>query len=324
MKSSVSARTIAVQDSQRAEFLADVLSGLSGDQKTLNPKYFYDKTGSRLFESITELPEYYITRTETQMMTDLAAELAVDCQDVRAIVEFGSGSGRRSDILLSAIPGVSHYVPIDVSEELLASTSSVVEAAHPGVEVLPLVADFCGEMSLPTGTPPQRLGYFPGSTIGNFVPDDAISFLRNARHVLSSTARMLVGVDLVKPISRIEDAYNDSAGVTAKFNKNVLMRINSELAANFDLQNFTHQAFYNNEFSRIEMHLVSLIDQRVSIDGQFHFEFRAGESIHTENSHKFTNESFGQIAKSAGWMSIKHWVDDERLFSLHLLESKLR
>ena len=322
MASSATARRIESLDPQRDQFLNDVLTGLNADRKTLNPKYFYNNAGSRLFERITELPEYYITRTETKMMRQIAGEITDRCDDTQAIVEFGSGSGMRSDILLSALPSVSSYVPIDVSEELLASTSRVVERAHPDVRVLPLVADFAGKIRLPGGIPLPRLGYFPGSTIGNFLPTEAVAFMENARNVLEGRSRMLVGVDLSKAIDRLESAYNDAAGVTAQFNKNVLARINDELGADFVLSNFGHQAFFDRDRSRIEMHLVSLVDQRVSIDCDYSVEFRAGETIHTENSHKYTIDGFSQLAKKAGWAAVKHWVDDERLFSVHLLENQ--
>lgn len=324
MKSSAAMRQTEYIQTEREQFLDDVLTGLNADRKSLNPKYFYDATGSRLFEQITELPEYYITRTETSMMQQIAQEIGGYCDDTQAIVEFGSGSGQRSDILLSALPRVVNYIPIDVSEELLASTAKSVEASYPHIRVRPLVADFTARMQLPPGTPDHRLGYFPGSTIGNFLLADAVGFLRNVRMLLGANARMLIGVDLAKAIDKLERAYDDSAGVTGQFNKNVLTRINEELSADFDLKNFAHQAFFDRDRSRIEMHLVSLADQRVSIDGVHEVEFRAGETIHTENSHKFTVEGFRQLARKAGWRSTIEWVDDERLFSVHLLETDER
>lgn len=322
MKGSATARKEVSSNPQRDEFLDDVLAGLIADRKSLNPKYFYDEAGSRLFERITELPEYYITRTETNLMQQITTDIADRCADARAIVEFGSGSGQRSDILLSALPDITRYVPIDVSEDLLASTSAVVEQAHPNVRVTPLVADFTGKMRLPGDTPQRRLGYFPGSTIGNFLPADAISFMENAKAVLGTWSRMLIGVDLAKATDRLERAYDDAAGVTAQFNKNILTRMNEELGADFRLNQFAHQAFFDRDLSRIEMHLVSLADQRVSIDGEYRVNFRAGETIHTENSHKFTIDGFSQLAKKAGWSPVKHWIDDERLFSVHLLENQ--
>ena len=321
MKSSTAMRQTEYIQTEREQFLGDVLTGLQAERKTLNPKYFYDATGSQLFEQITELPEYYITRTETRMMRQIARQIGKHCDSVRAIVEFGSGSGERSDILLSALPSVLRYVPIDVSEELLASTAKIVEASYPLIKVQALIADFTGSMRLPSGTPTHRLGFFPGSTIGNFLPDDAVRFLENARRLLDTNAKMLIGVDLTKAVDKLERAYDDSAGVTGRFNKNVLVRINSELGADFVLKNFAHQAYFDRDRSRIEMHLVSLTDQRVSIDGMHRVEFRAGETIHTENSHKYTVDGFRQLAHKAGWRSTINWVDDEDLFSVHLLET---
>ncbi len=321
MKSSAAKRQTEYLQTEREQFLGDVLAGLQADRKTLNPKYFYDATGSQLFEQITALPEYYITRTETSMMRQVVRRLGEYCDGVQAIVEFGSGSGERSDILLSALPGITSYVPIDVSEELLASTANGVNASYPHIKVQPLIADFTESMQLPSATPERRLGYFPGSTIGNFLPAEAIGFLQNARRLLGTHAKMLIGVDLTKAVKKLECAYDDAAGVTGRFNKNVLTRINEELDADFVLKNFAHQAFFDHDRSRIEMHLVSLADQRVSIDGMHKVEFRAGETIHTENSHKYTVEGFRQLASKAGWHSTTDWVDDERLFSVHLLET---
>jgi len=321
MKSNAAKWQTEYVETERDQFLDDVLAGLQAARKTLNPKYFYDTKGSQLFEQITALPEYYITRTETSMMRQIASQLREYCDGVQAIVEFGSGSGERSDILLSALPGIVSYVPIDVSEDLLASTAEMVSASYPHIKVQALVADFTARMQLPSGTPEHRLGYFPGSTIGNFLPAEAIVFLENARLLLGPRSKMLIGVDLTKAVNKLERAYDDAAGVTGRFNKNVLTRINEELDADFVLKNFAHQAFFDRDRSRIEMHLVSLADQRVSIDGMHKVEFRAGETIHTENSHKYSIDGFRQLARKAGWRSTTDWVDDERLFSVHLLET---
>lgn len=307
--------------SDRQWFLNDVIEGLSGQRKSLDPKYFYDEAGSRLFEQITGLSEYYITRTETQLMRDIAAELGEACGDTEAIIEFGSGSGLRSDLLLGALSAARVYIPIDVSEELLASTADVVNTHHSGITVLPLVGDFTQDISLPLQTPQRRLGYFPGSTIGNFRPDDAAEFLRRTRKIIGAGSRMLVGVDLVKDHETLENAYNDSKGTTAAFNLNVLRRINRELNADIDLNKFAHQAFFDPAQSRIEMHLVSLADQQVSIDQSQIIDFQAGETIHTENSYKYSVEGFSDLAQRAGWTPIKHWVDENGFFSLHLLEA---
>jgi len=322
MKTNVAARFPQNKNSTDDDFLGDVLQGLGAARKSLNPKYFYDETGSRLFEQITELPEYYITRTETRLMQEIAAEIGKACEHTQVIVEFGSGSGQRSEILISALPSLAEYVPIDVSRDLLNATAEVVTSAHPDVSVMPVVADFTGQLSLPPARPELRLGYFPGSTIGNFSPAEAGRFLTNARGLLGPGSRMLVGVDLVKSISRLEQAYNDQDGITAAFNKNLLNRINSELGADFELNRFAHQAFFNEGQSRIEMHLVSLEDQDVRIDGEASIPFRAGESIHTENSYKYTPEDFQSLARNAGWATSQHWSDSGNLFSLHLLENE--
>jgi L-histidine Nalpha-methyltransferase len=321
MKSSAATAQTEFVQTEREQFLDDVLSGLNAEHKTLDPKYFYDETGSRLFEQITSLPEYYITRTESAMMQRIAKEIGKHCEDTQAVVEFGSGSGLRSDILLSALPRVLSYIPIDVSAEMLASTARVVESSYPHIRVHPLVADFTQSMQLPADLADRRLGFFPGSTIGNFLPADAVRFLRYTQALLGAESRMLVGVDLAKSVDKLERAYDDAAGVTGQFNKNILTRINDELDADFVLKNFTHQAFFDRDRSRIEMHLVSLADQRVSIDGIHKVTFRAGETIHTENSHKYTLDSFRELANEAGWQSITAWVDDDDLFSIHLLES---
>ncbi len=319
----VNARAVVAAEghSSSDEFFADVREGLLAEQKFLNPKYFYDESGSRLFEKITRLPEYYITRTETTLMSEIAEDIASHCKDVRAIVEFGSGSGRRSDILLSALPDVTCYVPIDVSEELLASTSQLVREAHPGVRVTPLNADFTQPLTLPADTPVERLGYFPGSTIGNFLPDDAIRFMRMVRTGLGGDAQMLLGVDTVKELKTLEQAYDDDARVTANFNKNILTRINDELGGDFDLNQFAHRAFFNADESRVEMHLVSRKRQRVRIGEELAVDFVAGESIHTENSHKYTMTAFHALAENAGWHPVQHWNDEEMLFSVHLLKN---
>jgi len=321
MQTNAATRQLEFADAEREQFLGDVLAGLSAECKTLNPKYFYDETGSRLFEQITELPEYYITRTETGMMRQIARELGGHCDDARSVVEFGSGSGQRTDVLLSALPRVVNYIPIDVSEEMLASTAKVVESSYPHIQVHPQVADFTAKLQRLPGPPGRRLGFFPGSTIGNFLRADAVIFLQNARELLGANAKMLIGVDLAKSADTLEQAYDDSAGVTAQFNKNILTRINNELDANFDLDRFAHKAFFNRDYSRIEMHLVSLADQQVLIDGKYAIEIPAGETIHTENSHKFTIDGFCRMADLAGWRSAARWVDNGHLFSLHLLEA---
>ncbi|NNL94203.1 MAG: L-histidine N(alpha)-methyltransferase, partial [Xanthomonadales bacterium] len=225
-------------------------------------------------------------------------------------------------ILLGALSAVTNYVPMDVSAELLEATRSVVNLAYPEIRVVPLLADFGQELSLPSEVPSSRLGYFPGSTIGNFNPQGATEFLARARSLLGDKARMLVGADLVKPHHVLDQAYNDSEGVTERFNKNILARINRELDGDFDLDAFAHQAFFDEGMGRIEMHLVSLADQKARINGGPVFEFKAGETIHTESSHKFTLGGFRDMARQAGWHPVQHWTDDQQLFSIHLLSQR--
>lgn len=303
------------------EFLDDVLEGLAAPSKYLQAKYFYDDIGSRIYSEITQLPEYYPTRTETGLMQEIRSELATECHDRQAVVEFGSGSGRRSEILLEALGTVRSYVPIDVSMQLLEDTRAVVGKSHPSIKVRPLLADFLGDYTLPAGTPEPRLGYFPGSTVGNFLPGESRNFLAKSRQVLGVDAQLLIGTDLVKPVELLEAAYDDAAGVTARFNKNLLVRINRELNADFDVSTFDHRADYNPALQRMEMRLVSRVDQVVNVAGIRHFRFREGESIHTENSHKFTLSGFQNLAAEAGWKPVRHWMDDKQWFGIHLLSA---
>lgn len=315
----MSLRAAAAEKARDDEFLQDVLQGLSAPAKFLLPKYFYDDRGSAIYGEITRLPEYYPTRTETRLMERIGGELAAACGDRETVVEFGSGSGRRSEILLQALGDVQCYVPIDVSEQLLQDTRSLVARIRPGINVRPVLADFTAAFRLPADIPPRRLGFFPGSTIGNFLPVEALAFLSQSRQVLGQDAQLLIGTDLVKPVEILEAAYDDAAGVTARFNRNLLHRINCELDGDFDLDAFYHRAFYDPAFQRVEMHLVSEREQEVSIGGIRRFQFRRGESIHTENSHKFTVEGFKEQARRSGWRPLRHWVDERGWFAIHLL-----
>ena len=302
-------------------FLQDVIRGLGANPKKLNPKYFYDEAGSRLFAEITRTPEYYITRVETALMNDIAPALTRALADRKSVVEFGSGSGRRTDILLESLEGLLCYAPLDVSPELLRSTSRRAREGQPDIEIIPFAADFSQPLQLPERIPHPRLGYFPGSTIGNFDHEAAASFLARAKRALGEGAAMLLGADLVKQTEILERAYNDAQGITARFNKNILHRINRELGADFDPDQFEHRAHFDAERSRVEMHLVSRCDQHVRL-GPRHFEFRRGETIHTENSHKFTIEGIRELASQAGWETLRSWTDPERLFSVHLLGAR--
>jgi dimethylhistidine N-methyltransferase len=298
-------------------FANDVLSGLAAPRKRLAPKYFYDERGSQLFEAITELKEYYPTRCELAILREHKADIAGVFAPKTALIEFGTGSTRKVRILLEAARTVEAYVPVDISAEMLWQEARQLQHDYPRLRVLPVAADFTQPFRLPSAIVGlARGGFFPGSTIGNFEPQDAAAFLRHAGRMLGARATLIVGVDLVKDANILNAAYDDAAGVTAQFNLNLLTRINRELSADFDVDAFSHRAFYNSERRRIEMHLVSGLRQTVKIAGHL-IEFAAGETIHTENSYKYTIESFGLLAQSAGWTPIKAWTDG--FFSVHAL-----
>jgi dimethylhistidine N-methyltransferase len=306
---------------QRDALRADALAGLGAERRTLPCKWLYDAEGARLFEEIVRLPEYYPTRTETAILQDCAPEVAQLVGPGTAVVEFGSGSAEKVGLLLDAMREPAAYVPVDISVEWLAEGAERVAAAHPGLRVLPVAADFTRPFPLPPRLPSRapHLGFFPGSTIGNFTPDAAVDFLRTARRVLGAGARLLIGADLVKDPAVLVAAYDDAAGVTARFNLNLLVRLNRECGADFDLSAFRHSARWNPQQERMEMHLVSQRDQLVNLAGG-RFAFRAGETIHTENSHKYRPEAFAALAARAGWAEGRRWTDPAGLFSVWLLE----
>jgi L-histidine Nalpha-methyltransferase len=298
-------------------FAADVIAGLAAQPKTLPAKYFYDLAGSALFERITELPEYYPTRSEIAILREHATAVASMFPPGSALIEFGSGSSRKARILLGAAATVAAYVPVDISGDFLQQELVQLERDLPHLVVHPLIADFTKTFAIPEelATLP-RVGFFPGSTIGNFEVAEAGGFLRHIGAMLGAGALLLVGVDLVKDEATLYRAYNDAAGVTAKFNLNLLTRINRELGADFDLAAFEHRAFFNAAQSRIEMHLVSRKPQKVRVDGVA-VDFDRGETIHTENSYKYTVASFQALARDAGWTPIKAFSDG--LFAVHAL-----
>jgi len=307
----------------RDSFAADVISGLSARRKRLAPKYFYDATGSRLFEEICRTDDYYVTRSETALLRNIAAELAAGIPEGAALVEFGSGESGKTRLLLDAAPQLSAYVPIDISADVLDEASARLARDYPQLSIAPVVADFTGHFRLPgavDGRP--RVGFFPGSTIGNLDRDGAVLFLWSARQVLGAQAALLVGVDLVKDEATLSAAYDDSHGVTARFNKNLLMRINRELGGDFDPEAFDHLALWNAAHSRMEIHLVSLKDQLVNAAGHT-FAFRSGERLHTENSHKFTVDMFTRLAAEAGWSVSNIWISDAPQVALFRLEPAL-
>ncbi|MGB0627411.1 MAG: L-histidine N(alpha)-methyltransferase [Alphaproteobacteria bacterium] len=300
-------------------FLDDVLEGLAQSQKKLSSKYFYDERGSKLFDDICALTEYYPTRTETALLQTHAAEFATLIGANASVVEFGSGSSTKIRILLDALETPAAYIPVDISREHLLESAKALAGAYPDLPVVPIAADYTQPFDLPEiSGEAARIGFFPGSTIGNFTRDAAAEFLRAAATDLGADNGLLIGVDLRKDVDVLHAAYNDAAGVTAEFNLNVLRRVNRELGGDFDLDAFTHDARWVAEKGRIEMHLVSERDQRVRVNGHS-FTFAAGETIHTEDSHKYDIAEFHALAAKAGWRAFRHWTDEDDLFSLHYL-----
>jgi len=315
------ARIQQVEGPEGESFAHSLLAGLRKLPKEIACKYFYDDVGSRLFDQICELPEYYQTRTETALLRRHAGEIAQLVGEGAEIVEFGAGSLRKVRILLDAVENPCAYTPLDISGEYLGGVVQSLAADYPTLTLRPLVGDFSRALDIPPlPDQPRRAGFFPGSTIGNFKPDAAMALLKRMRANLNGGG-LLIGVDLVKDPVRLHAAYNDAAGITALFNKNLLARANRELGADFDLGGFAHYAPYNAAAHRIEMYLVSLRRQSVSLCGQ-RLEFALGEAVHTEDSHKYTIESFREMACRSGFNPRAVWTDEERLFSLHWLESR--
>lgn len=310
----------SLRASTRARMLRDVADGLSGSPKTLPSKYFYDEAGSKLFDEITELDEYYLTRTETRIMERFVAEMADEIGPGALIIEPGAGSSAKTRVLLDHVEAPAAYVPVDISGDHLVAAAHNLRAERPGLTVLPLVADFTKPLELPAmaAPPERRVVYFPGSTIGNFQMLEAARLLKRLRSVVGPGGGILIGFDLVKDIGLLEAAYDDTGGVTARFNLNVLAHINAELESDFDLESFEHRAPFNAAASRIEMYLVSKRRQCVRLGAHF-FEFQEGEAILTEYSHKYTLESFAELAGSAGLVPKRTWTDPDRRFCVQFL-----
>jgi dimethylhistidine N-methyltransferase len=303
-----------------AGFHEDVVAGLSLPQKSLPPKYFYDAKGSRLFERICRLPEYYPTRTELFLTRKRLGEIARFAGRGGVLIEYGSGEGVKTRLLIRALRP-SLYLPVDISEEALRRAAARLAREFPRLHIAPIPGDFSRPLKIPglsQGQSPEgrRVVYFPGSTIGNLSPDEAQAFLRMTRGQVGPKGAMLVGVDLKKDPVLLHAAYNDSRGVTAAFNLNLLARINRELGADFDLRRWRHYAFYNAALGRIEMHLASLTAQTVDV-GNHRFTFERGETIHTENSYKYSIGEFQALAASGGFTPVKVWSDAAELFSVH-------
>ena len=301
---------------------AIALEGLTARPKTLPPKLFYDSEGVRLFEAITRLPEYYVTRTERALLERCGGEIAALADPGSALVEFGASDEAKAVLLLDrALGRFTTYVPIDVAREALRALATRLGKSHPSLKVAPVCGDFLAPLVLPAiGEQTPGFGFFPGSTIGNLDPAMAVSFLANVRRALGAGAWMIVGVDLRKDISRLLQAYDDAQGVTAAFNRNLLTRLNREAAADFIVDHFTHRARWNEAESRIEMHLESPGPQTVHVAGHA-IDFAAGETIHTENSYKHSVAGFQALAGQAGWSAERLWMDDEKLFSIHALKA---
>ena len=305
-------------DEQTTAFAGDVIDDLSQHPKRLSPKYFYDATGSELFEQITLLPEYYPTRTELGILRDRASEVAAIIPEGAALVEFGAGATTKVRLLLEQC-AFGAYVPVDISGDFLKAQADALRKDFSALSVYPVAADFTAPFALPDAVKAMpKVGFFPGSTLGNFEPHEACAFLRSAREILGKDARMVIGVDLEKDERVLYDAYNDAAGVTARFNLNVMVRINRELGGNFDTNAFMHRAIYNRDRHRIEMHLISKKAQTVRVLGRS-FSFRAGETIHTESSYKYSLERFTALARGSGWTALESWTDPAGMFSVHAL-----
>jgi len=304
-----------------SEFAQDLVEALASRPRSISPKYFYDAAGSRLFDRICELPEYYPTRTELSILANNAREIAAQMGPHAEIVEFGAGSLRKVRLLLDAMKQPACYLPIDISAEHLSLSVAALQRDYAGLAVQPVAADYTLPLRLPAPLPGagRRVGFFPGSTIGNFTPNEALHFLQGVAQLLRGGA-LLLGADLVKHPAVLHAAYNDAQGVTAAFNLNLLARANRELGTHFVLERFDHSAFYNAPLQRIEMHLVSRMRQTIAFGGAG-YEFDEGETLHTENSYKFTIDGLHALAVRAGFRPGPVWTDPDRLFSVHWLHA---
>ncbi|AUM12634.1 L-histidine N(alpha)-methyltransferase [Ketobacter alkanivorans] len=323
-KQNVNAALSMVDEStpQNEEFLADVLQGLSQRNKTLPCKYFYDEKGSQLFEAICDTPEYYITRTEIGILQHNMAQIADLVGPSCDILEFGAGAGVKIQLLLDGLKAPRSYIPIDISMEILESSAQKLARRFPHVDIVPIVGDYHKDIELPEGflkqTPHKKLVFFPGSTISNFTPEEALGFLARIRKLLAEGDVLLIGVDCIKPTHLLNAAYNDKAGVTAAFNLNLLDRIADTFDTNLASRHFLHHAYFNSQQSRIEMHLVSKRDQIIRIEDKT-VRFARGETIHTENSYKYSLHGFKAMAEEAAFETNTVWQDEDKLFSLHYL-----
>jgi len=301
------------------DFRSDILAGLKAEQKHIAPKYFYDPQGSMLFDRICELPEYYLTRTEIGLLKQYGDQIAASIGPDALLFELGSGSSTKIRLLLDAIRPKC-YVPMDISRDHLFQSASLLAKDYPWLEVHAICVDYAGPWNLPPGLKGNnRIAFFPGSSIGNLASEEAVGLLRRIAQLVGNDGGLLIGVDLVKDIGVLEAAYNDQQKLTAAFNKNLLVRLNRELGANFQVDRFQHRALYNRNLDRIEMHLASDREQVIRIAGEL-IHFNAGETIHTENSHKYSIAGFHRLSLRAGFHPVKVWTDPDDLFSIHYLQ----
>ena len=302
-------------------FRADVLAGLAAPTPAIPARWFYDHRGSELFEEITRLPEYYPTRTETALLTRTSGEIASLVGGGEAVIEFGSGSSAKTPILLRAVRP-SAYVPVDISGDFLRESAAALQREFPDLPIYPVEADFTRQFALPPEIRgAAKLGFFPGSTIGNFVARSAVDLLRAMKETLGEGAKLVIGMDRIKDVDILVRAYDDPAGVTASFNLNLLHRINAELDGDIPVDGFRHRAIWNDALSRIEMHLEAVRDLAFTICGH-RFAFRQGETIHTENSHKYGHRDSRILLRAAGWGVVAEWTDDQDWFSILLAEAE--
>lgn len=302
-------------------FREEVIRGLSLPQKKFPPQFFYhDQKGSDLFNQICELDEYYVTRTEVKILKDNIEEISQVIGENSLLIEYGSGSVDKAYLLLDSLKYPYGYMPIDIAKIHLLDYTKITAQKYPHLKIIAVIADYTNDIKLPTEVKniDNKVIFFAGSTIGNLEDKEAIALLKQSAHLLEGEGGLLIGVDLKKDPNILHSAYNDSKGITAKFNLHVLENINQELNANFDLNTFAHYAFYNPYRSRIEMHLMSKISQDVQVENQS-FHFQAGETIHTENSHKYSQEDFEKLAHKGGFKIQKTWIDDQELFALYYL-----
>ncbi|MCX4026735.1 L-histidine N(alpha)-methyltransferase [Endozoicomonas sp. SM1973] len=296
----------------------EILQDLMTYPKAIKPKYFYDKKGSQLFDKITQATEYYVTRTELSILKDNAESIAHAVGDHTLLVEYGSGSSEKIRVLLEAVQPKA-YMPLDISKAHLLNSAQKLADDYPWLEIHAACLDYSRQLTLPNTEYNHKVGFFPGSSLGNFEPEEATLFLKRLKQQLGDDSGLIIGIDLVKPVEILNKAYNDSQGITAEFNKNVLLHLNRLINANFNPELFSHKAFFNKEKKRVEMHLISMVDQIISINNQ-KIRLAKNESIHTENSYKYTTADFISLAHSAGLACTQRWVDDNEWFAIFYVE----